>query len=365
MSRFAHIKKLGEMHVSEFGEGADTHSQSFDDAFDFADSPPQQTACQASSSHILPAHYDTHWQAWQASLIHYSKHTAAAYRRAVYAFLLFASQHAKAAPLITQALIKRYFAVRLEHDIEPISARQYLSAIHHFFDYLKQSQLILVNPADGYHIKLKSRHLPTITDVDVMARLLDQPIPEAPDEANLWRRDKAMFELMYSSGLRVSELVGLNAADVDMRLRMVLVLGKGGKFRQVPVGKKALQALQAYLPLRAQWQKNTDALFVSQKRGTRLTVRTVQLRLKVCAHRAGIEQQLHPHILRHCFASHMLSASGDLRAVQEMLGHSDISTTQIYTHVDFAKLVSIYDTTHPRAVKAAQSAMILAQTTDN
>lgn len=340
MSRLGHIRSFAQ-HLA------------VDDAIGSSGAPQlpavsafHSTCCQTDD--VLPSNYDAHWQAWQASLMYYSTHTINAYKRAVHQFLVFATKQVQRVELITQSMIKRYFAMRLENGIETATARLYLSAIHHFFNYLKQKHLIQINPADGYRIKLKSRHLPTIADVDVMLQLLDQPMPQESMQADLWRRDKTMFELMYGSGLRVSELVGLDVGDVDIALRMVTVLGKGGKYRQVPIGKKALQSLQDYLPLRMLWQKNTQALFVSTH-GKRLTTRTVQLRLNICAQRAGIEQHLHPHILRHCFASHLLSASGDLRAIQEMLGHSDISTTQIYTHVDFGKLACIYDVAHPRA----------------
>lgn len=185
-----------------------------------------------------------------------------------------------------------------------------------------------------------------------MAQLLDQRPPEDDVQSQLRQRDKAMFELAYSSGLRLSELVGLDVGDVDMSAKTVRVLGKGNKERVVPVGRKAIFALQAYLALRASWARQDKALFVS-RHGKRLTPRAVQLRLKVSAKTAGIEHNLYPHLLRHCFASHMLSASGDLRAVQEMLGHQNVATTQIYTQVDFDALTKIYDKAHPRAHKSS------------
>ncbi len=164
-----------------------------------------------------------------------------------------------------------------------------------------------------------------------------------------------MFELLYSSGLRVGELVALDTTDIDLTDLRVRVMGKGNKTRIVPIGAKAAAAITRYLPHRNLWVEQQDsALFISEKLGTRLSTRAVQQRLKVAATRAGIAQNLYPHLLRHCFASHMLSGSGDLRAVQEMLGHSDISTTQIYTHVDFAKLTQVYDRAHPRATHIKQ-----------
>lgn len=157
-----------------------------------------------------------------------------------------------------------------------------------------------------------------------------------------------MFELLYSSGLRVAELVGINMNDIELTAKIVNITGKGNKQRLVPVGTKAIQAITDYLPVRTLWHKGDSALLIS-KSGKRLTTRSVQLRLEIWAKRAGIDQTLHPHLLRHAFASHLLSSSGDLRAIQEMLGHSNLSTTQIYTHLDFAALAKLYDSTHPRS----------------
>lgn len=244
----------------------------------------------------------------------------------------------------------RFFGQRLEEDgIKNASARQDLTAIRKFYDFLITQDKIGYNPTTGYQLKAEPRPIPKIADEDLLGQLLDQPTPQDPAKARLWIRDKAMFELMYSSGLRLSELTGLNLGDVDFSEGMVRVLGKGNKVRQIPVGSKALAALQNYLPHRALWQENTDALFISERHGSRLSNRAVQLRLITCANMAGIDQHLHPHLLRHCFASHLLSASGDLRAIQEMLGHTNISTTQIYTQVDFGALTRVYDQAHPRA----------------
>lgn len=251
--------------------------------------------------------------------------------------------------------LARYIGQRLDVDALAISSvQQELSAIRHFYSWLIDQGQARINPTTGYQLKRAPRPLPSIADGDLLAQLLEQPMPDTPEQARLWIRDKAMFELLYSSGLRVGELVGLNVSDLRIHESgergEVRVTGKGNKTRLVPVGKQALKAITTYLPHRYLWEEQGDtALFISEKLGTRLTTRAVQQRLKVAANRAGIAQNMYPHLLRHCFASHMLSGSGDLRAVQEMLGHSDISTTQIYTHVDFAKLTQVYDKAHPRA----------------
>ncbi len=247
--------------------------------------------------------------------------------------------------------LAQHISQRLDEDkLALASVQQELSAIRHFYGWMIEEGLARINPTTGYQLKRSSRPLPSIADVDLLTQLLDQEMPDTPEQARLWLRDRAMFELLYSSGLRVGELVALNVTDVDLSDLRVRVTGKGNKTRLLPLGKKAAAAINRYLPHRNLWVEQQDnALFISEKLGTRLSTRAVQQRLKVAATRAGIAQNLYPHLLRHCFASHMLSGSGDLRAVQEMLGHSDISTTQIYTHVDFAKLTQVYDRAHPRA----------------
>ena len=251
----------------------------------------------------------------------------------------------------TRQDLTRFFGTRLEEDgISTSSAKLTLSAIKRFYQYLIDQGITSHNPTTGYRLKSAPRKLPPIADEALMQQLLDQPMPTEPAKARLWVRDKAMFELTYGSGLRVSELASLNIDDIDLDAQVLRVTGKGNKVRQVPIGSKARQALIDYLPHRDLWQEQcSPALFISERHGTRLSVRAIQLRLKICATNAGIDLNLHPHLLRHCFASHLLSASGDLRAVQEMLGHSNISTTQIYTHVDFGALTRVYDHAHPRA----------------
>lgn len=314
----------------------------------------------AKTDNLIPTQTDdpvwVQLSAWIDTLHqqNFSTHTIDAYHSALVRFINFIEQHSKhTVAQCDRQDVLNYFANRLEvNHIKTLSAKQELSAIRKFFQYLIAKGQLTQNPASQHRLKREPRKLPTIATEVLMTRLLEQPTPEDPAKARLWVRDKAMFELMYSSGLRVSELAGLDLSDVDFGNRIVRVLGKGNKMRQVPVGSKAIDALKNYLPHRTLWQEQaTDALFISERHGTRLSVRAVQLRLNVCATNAGIEQHLHPHLLRHCFASHLLSASGDLRAVQEMLGHQNLSTTQIYTQVDFNNLAKIYDNAHPRAIK--------------
>lgn len=284
-----------------------------------------------------------------------SEHTIEAYYAGLFQLASFLEAGKLTWTRCDKRQLAKYIGQRLDVDALAISSvQQELSAIRHFYSWLIDQGQARINPTTGYQLKRAPRPLPSIADGDLLTQLLEQPMPDTPEQARLWIRDKAMFELLYSSGLRVGELVSLNVSDLRIHESgergEIRVTGKGNKTRLVPVGKQALKAITTYLPHRYLWEEQGDtALFISEKLGTRLTTRAVQQRLKTAANRAGIAQNMYPHLLRHCFASHMLSGSGDLRAVQEMLGHSDISTTQIYTHVDFAKLTQVYDKAHPRA----------------
>lgn len=290
---------------------------------------------------------------WIDGLYHrhrYAEHTLNAYRQDVMGFAVFMqSQFVKPPHTTTKQDISRYFATRQDDGLTVRSAKRQLSALKAFFEFVA-TQANITNPALSVKLKHKSEKLPTLLDVDVLFRLLDQPAPTDDKQALLWQRDKAMFELLYGSGLRVSELVGLDVFSVDLVGKQACVLGKGSKMRYVPMTARSVQAITDYLPIRTTWQndKSGQALFLS-KRGTRLTTRSVELRLELAVQSAGIDEHLHPHLLRHAFASHILGSSGDLRAVQELLGHANLTTTQIYTQLDFQKLSSLYDKAHPRA----------------
>lgn len=226
------------------------------------------------------------------------------------------------------------------------SIQRALSAVRTFFHYLSERDPKLGNPALSVRAPKSSRPLPKSLDPDRISQLF---APKDDDPLSL--RDSAMAELLYSSGLRLAELVDANLCDLDPEQRIITVTGKGRKTRTVPVGGPALQAIKRWLacrPLGGETLSNDAPLFVSQ-RGQRISHRSVQTRLKQLAVQAGLPEHLHPHMLRHSFASHMLESSGDLRAVQELLGHADIATTQIYTHLDFQHLAKVYDAAHPRA----------------
>ena len=223
------------------------------------------------------------------------------------------------------------------------SLARLLSATRGLYRYLLREGLCESDPASGLMPPKGERRLPRTLDTDRAAQLLDGAL----EDDFIARRDQAMLELFYSSGLRLSELVGLNLDGLDLPAGLVRVVGKGNKTRELPVGRMARQALEHWLPLRALAKPADGAVFISQQ-GRRLGPRAVQLRVR----QAGVRelgQHLHPHMLRHSFASHMLESSQDLRAVQELLGHADIATTQVYTHLDFQHLAKVYDQAHPRA----------------
>jgi integrase/recombinase XerC len=230
--------------------------------------------------------------------------------------------------------------------LAPRSIQRRLSAVRSFCNYLVRERQLPTNP--GYEIRAPKagRRLPHTLDADQMARLLDV----APGDA-LVARDHALMELLYSSGLRLAELVGLDLLDLDLADRTVRLLGKGNKSRIVPVGKQAVKALERWLSARATLAKPAEMAVFIGRNGRRLGARAVQLRVAHWARHQGLGVPVHPHLFRHSFASHLLESSGELRGVQELLGHADISTTQIYTHLDFQHLARIYDRTHPRARK--------------
>ncbi|MGE4404794.1 tyrosine recombinase XerC [Pseudomonas sp.] len=223
------------------------------------------------------------------------------------------------------------------------SLARLLSSVRGFYRYLNQEGHCQHDPATGLSAPKGERRLPRLLDTDRAMQLLDGGV----EDDFIAHRDQAMLELFYSSGLRLSELVGLNLDQLDLAAGLVRVLGKGNKVRELPVGRKAREALQTWLPLRALANPADGAVFIGQQ-GRRLGARAVQLRVR----QAGVRelgQHLHPHMLRHSFASHLLESSQDLRSVQELLGHADIGTTQIYTHLDFQHLAKVYDQAHPRA----------------
>jgi integrase/recombinase XerC len=276
-----------------------------------------------------------------------SEHTASNYGRDLAALVDYCSGQGLTAWAQVDAQHMRMFAAR-EHrqGLAPRSIQRRLSACRGLFRYLLREGELRHDPTGDVQAPKSRKRLPTPLDADSMARLL-----EFRSDDRLGIRDKAIMELLYSSGLRLAELLGLDLADLDLRDRTVRVTGKGRKTRIVPVGRQALAALQAWLAERATVAAvGEQAVFVGVN-GSRLGPRIVQRRIARWARLQGLPEHVHPHMFRHSFASHLLESSQDLRAVQELLGHANISTTQVYTHLDFQHLARIYDAAHPRARK--------------
>ncbi|HDR1051782.1 tyrosine recombinase XerC [Pasteurella multocida] len=244
---------------------------------------------------------------------------------------------------VTPSVVRFILAQSHKEGLKEKSLALRLSALRRFFTYLVQQQAIKVNPATGVPAPKQNRHLPKNIDAEQVQQLLNNDSKEPIDI-----RDRAILELLYSSGLRLSELQSLNLNSINTRVREVCVIGKGNKERIVPFGRYASHAIQQWLKVRLLFNPKDDALFVSQL-GNRLTHRAIQQRLEVWGIKQGLSSHLNPHKLRHSFATHMLEASSDLRVVQELLGHSNLSTTQIYTHLNFQHLAEVYDSAHPRA----------------
>jgi len=241
----------------------------------------------------------------------------------------------------------RQFAAKLHRSGKAATTIQrQLSAVRALCKFLVMENIISHNPANEVQAPKKKRRLPGTLDVDGMGALL-----ELGSDEPLAVRDRTMMELLYSSGLRLAELVGLDLTAVDLTEKTLRVLGKGNKERDLPIGRRAAEALNTWLGVRVLLANQDEpAVFVSQQ-GRRISRRSVQARIKHWARRQGVDVNVYPHLFRHSFATHLLESGGDLRAVQELLGHADISTTQIYTHLDFQHLARIYDETHPRARK--------------
>nr|WP_239482318.1 tyrosine recombinase XerC [Pseudomonas insulae] len=273
-----------------------------------------------------------------------SAHTLDGYRRDLHTVLALCEAQAIDAWSDLDPRSLRSFIARLHAKGHASrSLARLLSAVRGLYRYLNREGRCQHDPASGLRPPKGEQRLPKTLDADRAAQLLDGAV----EDDFIARRDQALLELFYSSGLRLSELTGLNLEQLDLAAGLVEVRGKGNKSRVLPVGAKARSALEAWLPLRALSRPADGAVFVSQQ-GRRLGPRAIQLRVR----QAGVRelgQHLHPHMLRHSFASHMLESSQDLRAVQELLGHADIATTQVYTHLDFQHLAKVYDSAHPRA----------------
>lgn len=250
--------------------------------------------------------------------------------------------------LVTNTQIRRFIATLHGRGLSGKTIARALSAWRGFYDYLVHHKGYTQNPVTGLRAPKTAKTLPQALSTDQAVKFVD-----IQGDGVLEQRDHAILELFYSSGLRLAELVNLDIDQLDFSEGTVTVTGKGNKTRIIPMGSHAMRAIQTWLPRRAMIKiidANPNALFVTQQ-GRRITPRAVQYRVKEWSIKQGINTSMHPHLLRHSFATHVLQSSQDLRAVQEMLGHANISTTQVYTHLDFQHLATIYDKAHPRAKK--------------
>ena len=276
-----------------------------------------------------------------------SPHTLSNYQRDLDAFVQWSdSRGITQAEKVQEADIRQWVSHLHRRGLAGSSIQRSLSATRSLFNFLGRENGYPRNPAASVQAPRKPRKLPKTMDADQVDQYLN-----FNQDSPLASRDRAIAELFYSSGLRLAELVAVNLQDIDHQARLITVTGKGNKTRTVPVGGTALGAIEQWLQQRPPIAADPDsanALFTSL-RGKRISVRNIQDRIKLQGRKSGMSQDVHPHMLRHSFASHMLESSGDLRAVQELLGHANIATTQIYTHLDFQHLAKVYDAAHPRA----------------
>jgi integrase/recombinase XerC len=276
-----------------------------------------------------------------------SPHTLDSYRRDLLSLLRHArDQGSDSAEQLVEADLRQWVS-RLHRDgLASSSIQRSLSAARSFFNYLGREHGRPRNPAASVQAPRRARRLPRTLDADQVNKFLS-----FTEDSVIARRDRAIAELFYSSGLRLAELAAINVSDIDGHSRLLTVTGKGNKTRTVPVGSVALEAIQRWLEVRPRptGEGDSDGALFTGNHGRRISPRSIQARLRLQGRKAGMRQDVHPHMLRHSFASHLLESSGDLRAVQELLGHANISTTQIYTHLDFQHLAKVYDAAHPRA----------------
>ena len=286
------------------------------------------------------------------SVKQYSEHTLNGYKRDLQKLSNYlADQEIEKWNLVKEHDLRTFVNSERRRGLSPRSIQRLLSSCRTFFEFLLTEGQIQLSPAQNISSPKLAQLLPKAMDADLVQRLLDFKA-----KGMIEVRDKALAELLYSSGLRLSEICKLNMEDLDTKERTCVVSGKGNKTRIVPVGKKAIQAIRDWFMYRSELKQSkatsTNAIFLNNK-GNRISPRSIQLRLERLCLMRGLPG-INPHMLRHSFASHVLESSGDLRAVQEMLGHSDIGTTQIYTKLDFQHLSKVYDKAHPRAKKGTK-----------
>ena len=275
----------------------------------------------------------------------FSEHTTKNYKRDLDKFIRFLSDNSTSLEKCDEQDIRLFVNQERRKGLSPRSIQRVLSSCRSFFNYLVEHKGFEKNHAQNISSPKSSKSLPKALDADLIQKLLN-----FKPKTELETRDKAIAELFYSSGLRLSELQGIDIGDISIKERTCRVVGKGNKTRDLPIGRQAIKSLRDWILIREKYSTESDLAIFINKQGKRLSNRSIQARLKKLSTERGLPA-VHPHMLRHSFASHILESSGDLRAVQEMLGHADIGTTEIYTKLDFQHLSKVYDKTHPRAKK--------------
>ena len=288
-------------------------------------------------------------------VLNYSKNTIISYKRDLDTFIIYCNKiHVEDISLVDEKIIRDFISSLHRNGISPKSIKRSLSSLRGFFNFMVKNKIIRINFTENIRSPKAEKHLPEILQHEDINLLADTKTKKDGYYKNkdLLIRDTAIFELFYSSGLRLSELASLKISSINFNESMLRVIGKGNKTRVVPVGSKAVQAIQTWIEIRKSYLLNNsgDFLFIGL-RGKPLSVRNIQLRMSLLAKASGVEQKLYPHKLRHTVATHLLESSGNIRAVQEFLGHENISTTQIYTHLDNQYLMTVYDKVHPRSKK--------------
>ena len=275
----------------------------------------------------------------------FSEHTTKNYKRDLDKFIRFLSDNSTSLEKCDEQAIRLFVNQERRKGLSPRSIQRVLSSCRSFFNYLVEHKGFEKNHAQNISSPKSSKSLPKALDADLIQKLLN-----FKPKTELETRDKAIAELFYSSGLRLSELQGIDIGDISIKERTCRVVGKGNKTRDLPIGRQAIKSLRDWILIREKYSTESDLAIFINKQGKRLSNRSIQARLKKLSTERGLPA-VHPHMLRHSFASHILESSGDLRAVQEMLGHADIGTTEIYTKLDFQHLSKVYDKAHPRAKK--------------
>ena len=276
----------------------------------------------------------------------FSEHTTKNYKRDLDKFIRFLSDNSTSLEKCDEQDIRLFVNQERRKGLSPRSIQRVLSSCRSFFNYLVEHKGFEKNHAQNISSPKSSKSLPKALDADLVQKLLN-----FKPKTELETRDKAIAELFYSSGLRLSELQGIDMGDISIKERTCRVVGKGNKTRDLPIGRQAIKSLRDWILIREKYSTESDLAIFINKQGNRLSNRSIQARLKKLSTERGLPA-VHPHMLRHSFASHILESSGDLRAVQEMLGHADIGTTEIYTKLDFQHLSKVYDKAHPRAKKS-------------